>query len=337
MSISKSLALAILGYLCLCRTILATSELTDDLAMVARHEQWMTLYGRVYKDAAEKAHRFEIFKANAKFIESFNLGNHKFWLGINQFADITNDEYKATIINKGLISPNKVRAMTGFRYENVTTGDLPATLDWRTKDAVTPIEDQGPCSCCWGFSAVAAMEGIVKLTTSKLFSLSVQEIVDCDGENPGCPAGDTDDAFMFIIKNGGLTTNSNYSHTDGHDKCKRVKSVATIKGYEDVPSNDEFSLMKAVANQPVSVTVDGGDKAFQFYSGGVMTVSCGTDLDHSITAIGYGATSDGTKYWIMKNSWGMSWGEKGYVRMQKDIADKRGTCGLAMQPSYPTE
>jgi KDEL-tailed cysteine endopeptidase len=147
-----------------------------------------------------------------------------------------------------------------------------------------------------------------------------------------------DDAFKFIISNGGLTAESSYPYTAEDGKCKsRSKSAATIKSYEDVPANNEGALMAAVASQPVSVAVDGGDMTFQFYKGGVMTGSCGTDLDHGIAAIGYGATSDGTKYWLLKNSWGTTWGENGFLRMEKDISDKKGMCGLAMEPSYPTE
>ncbi|XBI88102.1 hypothetical protein VPH35_026098 [Triticum aestivum] len=210
---------------------------------------------------------------------------------------------------------------------------VPATMDWRAKGAVTPIKDQGQCGKYTKY-------GIVKLKTGKLISLSEQELVDCDvhGEDQGCEGGLMDDAFKFIIKNGGLTMESSYPYTAADDKCKAgSNSAATITSFEDVPANNEGALMKAVANQPVSVAVDGGDMTFQFYSGGVMTGSCGTDLDHGIAAIGYGKTSDGTSYWLMKNSWGTTWGENGYLRMEKDIAEKKGMCGLAMEPSYPTK
>jgi KDEL-tailed cysteine endopeptidase len=184
------------------------------------------------------------------------------------------------------------------------------------------------------------MEGIVKLSTGNLISLAEQELVDCDTHSmdEGCEGGWMDSAFEFVIKNGGLAAETSYPYKAVDGKCKRgSKSAATIKGYEDVPVNNEAALMKAVANQPVSVAVDAGDRTFMFYSGGVMTGTCGTELDHGIAAIGYGVESNGTKYWLLKNSWGTTWGEKGFLRMEKDIPDKRGMCGLAMKPSYPTE
>jgi KDEL-tailed cysteine endopeptidase len=144
MAIPRSSLLAILGCLCFFSSVLAARELNDDLLMVARHEDWMAKYGRIYKDADEKAQRFEIFKTNARFIETFNAGGRKFWLSINQFADISNDEFRATKTNKGFI-PNKVKVPTGFRYENMSLDALPSTVDWRTKGAVTPVKDQGQC------------------------------------------------------------------------------------------------------------------------------------------------------------------------------------------------
>ena len=145
MAIPKVLLVVILAFAFFCSAVLAGRELSDDSAMAARHEQWMVQYGRVYRDAAEKARRFEVFKANVKYIESFNAaGNRKFWLGVNQFADIANDEFRVTKINKGF-KPSVVKVPTGFRYENVSIDALPATVDWRTKGAVTPIKDQGQC------------------------------------------------------------------------------------------------------------------------------------------------------------------------------------------------
>ncbi|KAB8117169.1 hypothetical protein EE612_058850 [Oryza sativa] len=346
-AISKPLLLAILCCIvCLYSSsggaiVAAARELGGDAAMAARHERWMAQHGRVYKDAAEKARRLEVFKANVAFIESFNAGGkNRYWLGVNQFADLTSEEFKATMTNnKGFSTPNGARVSTGFKYENVSADALPASVDWRTKGAVTPIKDQGQCGCCWAFSAVAAMEGIVKLSTGKLISLSEQELVDCDvdGNDHGCEGGEMDGAFQFILSNGGLTAEANYPYTAEDGQCKTTAAAsvaASIRGYEDVPANDEPSLMKAVAGQPVSVAVDASK--FQFYGGGVMAGECGTSLDHGVTVIGYGAASDGTKYWLVKNSWGTTWGEAGYLRMEKDIDDKRGMCGLAMQPSYPT-
>ncbi|XP_047337067.1 senescence-specific cysteine protease SAG39-like [Impatiens glandulifera] len=305
--------------------------------MQKRHERWMTEQGRVYKDEAEKEKRYTIFKDNVEMIESFNrAANKPYKMGINQFADLTNQEFKLRNKFKSHVCSDNNSL---FRYQNISA--VPATMDWRKKGAVTPIKDQGQCGCCWAFSAVAATEGIAQIATGKLISLSEQELVDCDvnGQDQGCNGGLMDDAFEFIQSNGGLTSESNYVYDGSDGTCNKKKEsnyAATITGYEDVPANSESSLMKAVANQPVSVAIDAGDSDFQFYSSGVFTGECGTELDHGVTAVGYGTTDDGTKYWIVKNSWGESWGEEGYIRMQRDIDAKEGLCGIAMQASYPT-
>ncbi|XP_072966925.1 senescence-specific cysteine protease SAG39-like [Typha angustifolia] len=316
-------------------------NVANDVPMFLRHQRWMAEYGRVYEEAAEKHRRFEIFKANVEYIESANkAGNRKYVLGVNQFADMTNEEFKAVYTGfKPKSSTTAVKVASSFKYENVTA--VPTTMDWRQKGAVTPIKDQGQCGCCWAFSAVAATEGITKLTTGNLISLSEQELVDCDvhGEDQGCNGGLMDDAFQFIIDNGGLTTEAKYPYTASDGTCKTAKSsspAAAISGYEDVPANSESSLLKGVANQPVSVAIDAGESDFQFYKSGVFTGECGTELDHGVTAVGYGTTSDGTKYWLVKNSWGRTWGERGYIRMQRDVDAAEGLCGIAMEASYPT-
>ncbi|CAK9160492.1 unnamed protein product [Ilex paraguariensis] len=226
---------------------------------------------------------------------------------------------------------------TSFKYENVTV--VPASMDWRKKGAVTPIKDQGQCGSCRAFSTIAATEGITKLTTGKLISLSEQELVDCDrsGEDEGCEGGYIEDGFKFIVKNKGIATEAIYPYqaTDGTCNTKEEAShAAKIKGYENVPINSQKALLKAVANQPVSVSIDASGAAFQFYSSGVFTGDCGTDLDHGVMAVGYGTTADGTKYWLVKNSWGTTWGDKGYIMIQRDIGAKEGLCGIAMDSSH---
>ncbi|KAF5204890.1 Senescence-specific cysteine protease sag39 [Thalictrum thalictroides] len=306
--------------------------------MEARHENWMKSYGRTYKDNADRQMRFKIFKANVEFIDTFNKnGERSYVLGVNGFADQTNEEFIAS--RNGLKKASKPKSSASFRYENVKA--VPSTMDWRKKGAVTPIKDQGQCGCCWAFSAVAAMEGINQLSTGKLISLSEQELVDCDtsGEDQGCEGGLMDDAFEFIQHNKGLATEANYPYSGVDGTCNKKKaasSAAKINGFEDVTANSESALLKAVANQPISVAIDASGSAFQFYSSGVFTGECGTDLDHGVTAVGYGTASDGTKYWLVKNSWGAEWGEEGYIRMQRDIDAEEGLCGIAMEASYPT-
>ncbi|KAJ8763257.1 hypothetical protein K2173_026158 [Erythroxylum novogranatense] len=309
---------------------------TDDEVMNI-YEEWLATHGKAYNGLVEKERRFQVFKDNLRFIDEHNSQNRSYRVGLNRFADITNEEYRLTYLGARLERKNRLSKRSD-RYSPRVGESLPDSVDWRKEGAVVEVKDQGNCGSCWAFSTIAAVEGINKLVTGDLISLSEQELVDCDTSyNEGCNGGLMDYAFEFIIKNGGIDSEEDYPYNGRDGICDTYRKnarVVTIDDFEDVPVNHEKALQKAVANQPVSVAIEGGGFAFQLYESGIFTGNCGTSLDHGVTAVGYGS-ENGQDYWIVKNSWGSDWGEEGYIRMERNIARPTGKCGIAMEASYP--
>ncbi|WJX36187.1 Cysteine protease xcp2 [Trifolium repens] len=307
--------------------------------LIELFESWMSRHGKIYETIEEKLLRFEVFKDNLKHIDERNKIVSNYWLGLNEFADLSHQEFKNKYLGLkvNLSQRRESSNEEEFTYRDV---DLPKSVDWRKKGAVTPVKNQGQCGSCWAFSTVAAVEGINQIVTGNLTSLSEQELIDCDTTyNNGCNGGLMDYAFSFIVQNGGLHKEDDYPYIMEESTCEMKKEetqVVTINGYHDVPQNNEQSLLKALANQPLSVAIEASSRDFQFYSGGVFDGHCGSDLDHGVSAVGYG-TSKNLDYIIVKNSWGAKWGEKGFIRMKRNIGKPEGICGLYKMASYPTK
>ncbi|KAF3325546.1 xylem cysteine proteinase 2 [Carex littledalei] len=300
-------------------------------------ENWMTKHGKMYQSLDEKQRRFDIFKENLKHIEETNSQRKNYRLGLNEFADMHHEEFKSRYLGLKGNFMRKSEATLGDST-NKNASYLPKFVDWRNKGAVTPVKNQGTCGSCWAFSTVAAVEGINQIVTGNLTSLSEQELIDCDTTiNSGCSGGLMDYAFSFIVKSGGLQREEDYPYLMDDGVCEQTKKhpkVVTISGYQDVPQNSEYGLLKAIAHQPVSVAIEASGLDFQFYKGGIFDGACGTDLDHGVTAVGYGSQS-GQNYILVKNSWGTTWGEKGYIRMKRGTGKPEGLCGINKMASYP--
>ncbi|OVA15890.1 Granulin [Macleaya cordata] len=317
----------------------STSSSRTDKDLNDLYESWLVKHGKNYNALGEKERRFEIFKDNLKFIEEHNAEDRSYKVGLNKFADLTNEEYRQKFLGAKTDAKRRFSKPKSDRYAFRLGDSLPESVDWREKGAVVAVKDQGSCGSCWAFSTIASVEGVNKIVTDDLISLSEQELVDCDTSyNEGCNGGLMDYAFEFIINNGGIDSEEDYPYKARDGQCdvyRKNAKVVTIDGYEDVPVNDEKALQKAVANQPIAVAIEAGGRAFQLYESGIFTGKCGTQLDHGVTAVGYG-TENGKDYWIVKNSWGASWGEAGYIRMERNLANtKTGKCGIAMEASYP--
>nr|BAN20187.1 cathepsin L [Riptortus pedestris] len=298
-------------------------------------ERFKTTYGKSYPHKEEELYRQQVFVNNFRSIQAHNKkyeeGKTTFTLKINKFADLTSEEFRKLYNGyKGKTPSSQVYTDEG--------GDLPASVDWRPKGAVTPIKNQGQCGSCWAFSATGSLEGQTFLKKGKLVSLSEQNLMDCseDYGNEGCDGGLMDQAFDYIKDNKGIDTEESYPYEAENGKCrfKKASIGATLKSYTDVKSGSESALQSAVANVgPISVAIDAGEFSFQFYESGIYYESaCSPSaLDHGVLAVGYGSNNKGD-YWIVKNSWGEDWGDKGYILMARN---KNNNCGIATQASYP--
>ena len=319
--------------------------LEDEKTLWSRFTNFQERFNKRYPTLDELETRFDIFRENLRNIIEHNMMSHQnFTLGINQFTDLTHEEFKAQFTGgyKMDVDGHKVQVGSyGCTTFTSSASNAPVTIDWRKKNAVTSVKDQGQCGSCWTFSATGASEGAWAIKTGTLVDLSEEQLVECatgmQYGSHGCNGGQMEGAFKYLIQNG-QCSDTTYPYTSGNGQsgsCKSCTPVAQFSSCSDVKPNDQISLKGAVAQQPVAVAIEADTRYFQSYSGGIMdSPSCGTSLDHGVLIVGYGE-ENGSKYWILKNSWSSSWGEEGYFRiLRTDSTNDPGICGVAMDPSF---
>ncbi|KAK7605217.1 hypothetical protein V9T40_007075 [Parthenolecanium corni] len=292
----------------------------------------------------ENGFRMKIYMDNKHKIYEHNKlyeqGLVSFKMEMNHFGDMLHHEFIRTMngyrrnLNLFRVSDEDDGSFFMVPY-NVTVPDV---IDWRQSGAVTPVKNQGQCGSCWAFSTTGSLEGQHFRKTGKLVSLSEQNLIDCSTNfgNSGCEGGMMDSSFSYIKANKGIDTEKSYPYEAKEDICRYNPAVsgATDTGFVHIPEGDEEKLKIAVATVgPVSVAIDASQVSFQFYSSGVYYERrCDpTELDHAVLVVGYG-TENGQDYWLVKNSWGRSWGDAGYIKMARNM---NNNCGIASDASYP--
>ena len=313
-----------------------------DATLDSHWADYKLTHNKEYESLDHEAARRQTWEENLAYIRNHNIeadnGRHTYKLGMNKYGDMKPQEFFA-MVNGFNASSRFGKATQRPVFMKPSNFEVPASVDWRKQGYVTPIKDQGQCGSCWAFSAIASLEGQHFKKAGKLVSLSEQNLVDCSGDygNQGCDGGLMDQAFEYIKANKGIDTEASYPYRAVDQQCKFKKASvgATDTGSVDVTSGDEDALVAAIASVgPISVAIDASNPSFQLYSSGVYSEpDCSsTELDHGVTAVGYGS-ANGKDYYIVKNSWGTSWGMDGYIQMARN---SNNMCGIATSASYPT-
>ena len=328
--------------------------------VIERFKNWIEKFNIKANDDHHLAHMFENWLSNDKFIELTNTQNLTYTVGHNAFSGYNSEEFSALMgfqYNKDYITNGNLRGSLDIETTEqdvvLDLSALPTSVDWRAKGAVTGVKDQGQCGSCWSFSSTGSLEGAYAIKYGNLVSFSEQELVDCaniknGGPNMGCNGGNMQPTLDWIGKNSGLCTEQAYPYVSGTTKtagtCQKSCSVVSgsaVRKSVAVQANSDNAMMTALTIGTVSIAIEADQKAFQMYSAGIFgstnAQECGTNLDHGVLLVGYGS-SDKQDYYIMKNSWGTTWGESGYMRMGRgpQYNNGAGQCGLLMQASYPT-
>jgi len=306
-----------------------TASIEEDFAA------WAQQYGKTYETEEERLYRLSVFKENVAKIARLNAESISETYGLNAFSDRTHEE-----LHKRFSARPLKTVFSGLKLDTIVAPEanvsaLPKSFNWVSKGAVTSVKDQGDCGSCWAFGAVGTMEGQLFLKKGKLENLSEQNLVDCDHEcqtysgtklcDDGCDGGMEPNAFQYVIKNNGINTLKDYPYHAKVEKCKFDSSKA-VKGwgtwsYVTVKKEDDLRQY-LYDHGPVSIGVHAEE--WYFYSGGIFNKPCLTQNDHAVLLTGWGEDASGTPYWIIKNSWGESWGIKGYIHMIRG----KNKCGM---------
>jgi C1A family cysteine protease len=320
---------------------------SSNSTILDRFNEWMETHHIIFQDVKHLENMFNNWIENDKFIENINNANLTWKLGHNAFSGMNSEEFGEYmgLNNKMVYNSNLFKVSEPTQLD---LNSLPETWDWRSKGVVSNIRDQGQCGSCWAFSGTSTLESATAIKTGVLNDLSEQQGVDCSTikegwKDMGCNGGWYYDLWSYITANGGLTSESCYPYTSGvttktgtcQKTCKPVSGTKVLSQVKVTPYSDS-NMLNALYVNPVSVAIEADTKVFQLYKSGIFSdTGCGTTLDHAVVLVGWGSELD-SDYYILRNSWGTSWGESGYMKLARGSEyGKSGMCGVLSMPYYP--
>lgn len=309
----------------------------------------------------------DVFKLNMETIEKHNSLPHKtYTLGVNQFTGITHEEFLSTFVSSPVEAKKQHDYVRSHPNTEISLDNVADDIDWTTKGVVGPIQNQGMCGGCWAFSVAGSVEGAYAIKNGKFQGVSVQQQIDCDRAHKqlGCGGGFVEfaldwheqwnscsiESYPFI---GGNWSQKNFQPCQAKNCTilpdSKIVSVGDNRAHAG--DQDDSYILKMLNMGPVTITVDAHAEFWTSYKSGiVMGANCTWDqMDHGVLLVGAGTTTDGIKYWKVKNSWGAKWGEDGFIRLQRSYIgggakppkqpgpppQNMGTCGMNQMPFIP--
>ena len=312
--------------------LVACNEELDSL-IFQQFQKFMKKFNKKYESINEFLARFEVFKKNV--MATFKETNKSYKTGITQFSDLTYQEFAKTYLNLNY------DAMAYVNFEPISvkvSNAAPSSLDWRNYGIVSGVKNQGGCGSCWAFSTVANLEGLYAANKGYISTFSEQMLVDCDTSDSGCNGGLMQYTFTWLKNNGGIMYEADYPYTGYKGTCRKDASKYAdfkVTGYKKLGSSwstwsavdeDEVKEFLYTNGAPLAIALNADP--LQTYVSGILDLSeyeCpSSGINHAVTLVGYGTDYTYGDYWIIKNSWGESWGEYGYFRIRRG----NGTCGV---------